>query len=220
MIHNFTLHFPDTPPFQARKVVFNILAPMGNILCDSPEIRGVVKWIQHSVTSEGEIERLCSQERHSASMTDAVESSIRSSHKLPRDVIDAVLLQRAGMEWSSESFSSRISECKGFKPSSTLARINLKLCLDTMRWSYTTMASWTATAEKPFESQNDAHLGLLMDIWKGHFPDTKLPDGAESELWTELGFQNSRPESDLRGTGILSLEVLAYFIRHHEATAR
>ena len=49
-----------------------------------------------------------------------------------------------------------------------------------------------------YDASNPAHVALLDSLWESLMPDTRRTD------WAPLGFQNgSKPESDLRGMGML-----------------
>ena len=42
---------------------------------------------------------------------------------------------------------------------------------------------------------------------------------AAGEAWEEFGFQQRNPVSDIRGGGVLCVELLAHFLRHHRPAA-
>ena len=72
----------------------------------------------------------------------------------------------------------------------------------------------------PFDETNEVHVELLKRLWRSLLPNTVVPpirDGA----FGELGFQNGkRPETDLRGMGILALEQLVFFAEKYSSSAR
>jgi hypothetical protein len=83
-------------------------------------------------------------------------------------------------------------------------------------------AQWDAAeaARKThYDDADDAHVALLRRLWAAGFGG-----GAEferrSERWTELGFQQADPVTDLRGGGLLSLEHFVAFAETHNAAFR
>lgn len=68
-----------------------------------------------------------------------------------------------------------------------------------------------------FDANNQDHLNLLRELYKICFPEkATIPQKFhDDELWTSIGFQNTKPETDFRGGGVLSLRFLINFCRSH-----
>jgi hypothetical protein len=49
-------------------------------------------------------------------------------------------------------------------------------------------------------------------LYKEYF-DKECPEGITTKDWLKLGFQGDRPERDLRGGGVLSLELVLDFVK-------
>jgi hypothetical protein len=56
---------------------------------------------------------------------------------------------------------------------------------------------------------------MLQELWLRIFPDHPW-ESVKAERWKELGFQRAGPASDLRGSGLLGLHILVYFVREHK----
>uniref|UniRef100_K3Y994 ELMO domain-containing protein n=1 Tax=Setaria italica TaxID=4555 RepID=K3Y994_SETIT len=56
--------------------------------------------------------------------------------------------------------------------------------------------------------------GALKEHWRLAYPDRQLPP-LKSDLWKEMGWQNSDPSTHFRAGGFLSLENLIYFARNY-----
>lgn len=87
--------------------------------------------------------------------------------------------------------------------------------------------AWHETISVAYTGESD-HVELLKRLWKASFCSDRLGGGcpgdslsnghefmkeefsANHEMWKEIGFQNTRPESDFRGGGVLSLKCLVY----------
>ncbi|AQK57141.1 ELMO/CED-12 family protein [Zea mays] len=54
----------------------------------------------------------------------------------------------------------------------------------------------------------------LKELWKLAYPNRQLPP-LKSDLWKEMGWQNSDPSTDFRAAGFMSLENLIYFARNY-----
>lgn len=58
-----------------------------------------------------------------------------------------------------------------------------------------------------YDPSNTAHVALFESLWESLMPETRRTD------WTPLGFQNgSKPESDLRGMGMLGEMIDVWFM--------
>eukprot|EP00613_Pedinella_sp_CCMP2098_P044615 CAMPEP_0171786072 /NCGR_PEP_ID=MMETSP0991-20121206/63063_1 /TAXON_ID=483369 /ORGANISM="non described non described, Strain CCMP2098" /LENGTH=624 /DNA_ID=CAMNT_0012394715 /DNA_START=101 /DNA_END=1975 /DNA_ORIENTATION=+ len=53
----------------------------------------------------------------------------------------------------------------------------------------------------------------------GEYVDPSTTYASVSEAWTSFGFQQKDPVSDIRGGGVLSIQLLAYFLREHPDAA-
>ncbi|XP_024310665.1 ELMO domain-containing protein A isoform X2 [Brachypodium distachyon] len=66
----------------------------------------------------------------------------------------------------------------------------------------------------PFDCSVIKHQDALKELWRLAYPNRQLPP-LKSELWKEMGWQNSDPASDFRAGGVMSLENLIYFARNY-----
>jgi len=83
---------------------------------------------------------------------------------------------------------------------------------------------------QPFSLDKPHHEEMLRELW-GRLNCAKIPEGSPGfldptttfkpvdEAWTEFGFQQKDPVSDIRGGGVLSIQLLLYFLVQHRATA-
>ncbi|KAF0984203.1 hypothetical protein FDP41_007380 [Naegleria fowleri] len=67
---------------------------------------------------------------------------------------------------------------------------------------------------KKFDIQNEKHQKLLFALYKAC--TQKKTTLTEGEHYKFLGFQNTKPETDFRGAGILGLQNLLYFSKHYK----
>jgi len=70
----------------------------------------------------------------------------------------------------------------------------------------------------PYDCSSVKHQDALKELWKLAYPNRQLPP-LKSDLWKEMGWQNSDPSTDFRAAGFMSLENLIYFARNYPATA-
>uniref|UniRef100_J3NB10 ELMO domain-containing protein n=1 Tax=Oryza brachyantha TaxID=4533 RepID=J3NB10_ORYBR len=66
----------------------------------------------------------------------------------------------------------------------------------------------------PFDSSSMKHQDALKELWRLAYPSRQLPP-LKSDLWKEMGWQNSDPATDFRAGGFMSLENLIYFARNY-----
>uniref|UniRef100_A0A0E0BNB3 ELMO domain-containing protein n=1 Tax=Oryza glumipatula TaxID=40148 RepID=A0A0E0BNB3_9ORYZ len=66
----------------------------------------------------------------------------------------------------------------------------------------------------PFDSSSVKHQDALKELWRLAYPSRQLPP-LKSDLWKEMGWQNSDPATDFRAGGFMSLENLIYFARNY-----
>ncbi|KAM3312151.1 hypothetical protein ACQJBY_032252 [Aegilops geniculata] len=66
----------------------------------------------------------------------------------------------------------------------------------------------------PFDCSAVKHQDALKELWRLAYPNRELPP-LKSDLWKEMGWQNSDPATDFRSGGFMSLENLIYFARNY-----
>lgn len=66
----------------------------------------------------------------------------------------------------------------------------------------------------PFDCSAVKHQDALKELWGLAYPNRELPP-LKSDLWKEMGWQNSDPATDFRAGGFMSLENLIYFARNY-----
>jgi len=71
---------------------------------------------------------------------------------------------------------------------------------------------------KKFDIENEKHQKLLVILYKNC--TQKKTTLLHGEHWKFLGFQNTKPESDFRGAGILGLNNLLYFAKNYKKRFR
>lgn len=69
----------------------------------------------------------------------------------------------------------------------------------------------------PFDSSTVQHQDALKELWRLAYPNRQLPP-LKSDLWKDMGWQNSDPATDFRAGGFMSLENLIYFARNYPAS--
>jgi len=189
------------------------------ILFSVPEVRGVVKWVVHRVTTKCEIERLLSDDQVSSDMTLRVAQSIGQSRSLPRDIVLIVVQRQTG--FMPEAVAGRIAECKGIGRDRVLVRANLRLCMCVLLAAHNTIAHISRLQKEEFCEANPEHLRMLAALWVNLFPDKRrTSNDVVSDDWMELGFQSKNPISDLRGGGMLGLHQLVAFSEMYPEKAR
>lgn len=67
----------------------------------------------------------------------------------------------------------------------------------------------------PYDSQNQHHEELLMNIWMRLRPDRKL-EARKTAQSVEIGFQGKDPATDFRGAGFLGLFNLYSWVSKSE----
>jgi len=65
----------------------------------------------------------------------------------------------------------------------------------------------------PFDPSLADHQAVLRRLWTAAFPWDPFPDvnDGKSTQWKAMGWQSDLPSRDIRGGGILSLQLLAHF---------
>ncbi|TVU27177.1 hypothetical protein EJB05_29764 [Eragrostis curvula] len=66
----------------------------------------------------------------------------------------------------------------------------------------------------PYDCDCLKHQDALKELWRLAYPDRELPP-LKSDVWKEMGWQNSDPSTDFRAGGFMSLENLIYFARNY-----
>ncbi|KAL6595422.1 hypothetical protein ACP70R_047762 [Stipagrostis hirtigluma subsp. patula] len=66
----------------------------------------------------------------------------------------------------------------------------------------------------PYDCSSVEHQDALRELWRLAYPNRQLPP-LKSDLWKEMGWQNSDPATDFRAGGFMSLENLIYFARNY-----
>ncbi|KAL6906034.1 hypothetical protein ACP4OV_003635 [Aristida adscensionis] len=68
--------------------------------------------------------------------------------------------------------------------------------------------------DEPYDCSSVKHQDALKELWRLAYPNRQLPP-LKSDLWKEMGWQNSDPATDFRAGGFISLENLIYFARNY-----
>jgi len=66
----------------------------------------------------------------------------------------------------------------------------------------------------PYDCSSVKHQDALKELWRLAYPNRQVPP-LKSDLWKEMGWQNSDPATDFRAGGFMSLENLIYFARNY-----
>ncbi|PVH61345.1 hypothetical protein PAHAL_3G015000 [Panicum hallii] len=66
----------------------------------------------------------------------------------------------------------------------------------------------------PYDCSSVKHQDALKELWSLAYPHRQLPP-LKSDLWKDMGWQNSDPSTDFRAGGFMSLENLIYFARNY-----
>jgi len=190
---------------------------MGNIFCSEP-IRGICKVLLRIVTQKCEIQRICSSGPNTALMTSAVARSFGMSKQM-RDMNSIVLLHTT--EFDPNELTLHVIQRKAIPNSDTVVKVNLRLCLDSILIANLTYQKITTLKNTAFDQSNEEHVYLLNSLWSNLFPDKRRKSNdIICDDWTEIGFQNRNPVTDLRGMGILSLVFLHNFTKNYNSQSR
>lgn len=60
---------------------------------------------------------------------------------------------------------------------------------------------------------------LFKSLFRSYF-ERECPEGVTSRDWLKLGFQGEHPERDLRGGGVLSLQLINDFAEREHPTVK
>lgn len=173
------------------------------------------KFIMRLLTRQGELDRVIrramahSRDGYSADLVKAVALSLARSAELASIRQDVF----GKKPFSASKLASSISDQKGMRDEAVIAI--LTWCLRVLSVVNSVHERIGELQRQSYDASNSAHVALLESLWDSLQPDTRRLD------WTPLGFQNgSKPESDLRGMGMLALHQLVFFAqrRNREAT--
>jgi len=173
--------------------------------------RSFVKVVLHIVFGQCELERITkSFPSHRLEMIPKVGSSLRRSKQLPgaRNAVSNAVLLDVG------AVMDEIMRVKRFSNPGIL------FCVQSLHRTSVGLVAIAKLATEAFSCDNPSHERMLEDLWCAMRPGVRRHGGRVSEDWTSIGFQSSRPETDFRGGGVLSLENLLYFSRQGDVASR
>ncbi|KAI8053081.1 Engulfment/cell motility [Syncephalis plumigaleata] len=80
------------------------------------------------------------------------------------------------------------------------------------------MDELNSRANTKYDSTVAAHERKLLELWDLLMPHEKL-DARHSRQWQKIGFQGKDPATDFRSMGMLALDDLHYYAKHHSTSA-
>ncbi|CAM9789829.1 unnamed protein product [Ascophyllum nodosum] len=178
-------------------------------------VRSIWKYVMRLLTRQGELERsirrAIAYDRggFSADLVKAIAISLARSVQLASLKQDVF----GKKPFSARKLARLIAEQKGMRDDAVIAI--LTWCLRVLSTVNSVHERVGELQRQSYDASNPAHVALLDSLWESLMPDTRRTD------WAPLGFQNgSKPESDLRGMGMLALHQLVFFAqrRNREAT--
>ncbi|KND03669.1 uncharacterized protein SPPG_01140 [Spizellomyces punctatus DAOM BR117] len=90
----------------------------------------------------------------------------------------------------------------------------LRQCITIIMSSYKLVHELNARAATKYDPTNRSHERKLLELWDLMMPDEKLTSRF-SDQWQKIGFQGKDPATDFRGMGMLGLDNLHYYAKHH-----
>ncbi|KAI8826738.1 ELMO/CED-12 family-domain-containing protein [Fimicolochytrium jonesii] len=94
------------------------------------------------------------------------------------------------------------------------ASSNFRHCVREIRASYAVVDILQKRAATTFDSGDAQHEKMLLEFWRLAKPNETLRNRI-SDQWQTIGFQGKDPATDFRGMGLLGLDNLIYYARHH-----
>uniref|UniRef100_A0A7S1GDN2 ELMO domain-containing protein n=1 Tax=Bicosoecida sp. CB-2014 TaxID=1486930 RepID=A0A7S1GDN2_9STRA len=187
---------------------------------------GLWRWLwkvgMRACTKQGELERLLSAAPHSPAMTLAFASALRASRRLA-DARARVLGADGPFDVEREAHAIIAAKAMSAERATfhTLLLPNLTLCLRQLNGAAHVCGVVARERATAFNEHSPEHMDLLRALWTSMGVGGGEAAAFErvSRAWTEIGFQNADPVSDLRGYGVLGLRNLAFFAREYAAEA-
>ncbi|KAJ3091376.1 ELMO domain-containing protein 2 [Quaeritorhiza haematococci] len=102
---------------------------------------------------------------------------------------------------------------------STPHAIILRQCLSTISATYKLVHELNARAATKYDSTNKLHEKKLLELWDLMMPNEKL-SARVTKQWQQIGFQGDDPATDFRGMGVLGLDDLHYYAKHHPGSCQ
>ncbi|XP_014662267.1 PREDICTED: ELMO domain-containing protein 2-like [Priapulus caudatus] len=173
------------------------------------------KWLLRRITGKCELQRICYNHREGAPRTMRIEKSLRCSK--------STLLQNVLSREQHGSVQECVSQVMKLKVINQEAHpifaLRFGQCLEQI-WSYQALVKEVEmTRLLRYDSLNETHETLLMELWCKLVPERQLPSRITKE-WSYIGFQGDDPATDFRGMGMLGLHNLLFFASQYRNAAR
>ncbi|XP_006819118.1 ELMO domain-containing protein 2-like [Saccoglossus kowalevskii] len=176
-------------------------------------LRGMIKWFLHKVTGVCELQRICSKYNVGAKRTKKIESCLKHSHTA------AVKKALTNGERVDEAVAN-IMAIKGIhQDEDPQFGPYLTACLTQIHGYKNLLAEVEVTRKTPYNSENQEHENMLMQLWELLMPNNKLQSRITKQ-WSDIGFQGDDPKTDFRGMGMLGLNNLLFFSSQFNAEAK
>lgn len=177
----------------------------------------ITKVVQHWWYGASEIERICDGKRpHNTFMSRHFARSLHASRKL-QTCQKLVFFHRP---FSLAVAVESIVVTKRLDRNARFVLANLNCCLRDLRVINVASRQLERQRKILFVASNRDHEALLERLWTGLLPEQRFP-GPISEEWSLLGWQGTDPSTDLRGMGLLALDMLTHFATsEHQGDAR
>jgi hypothetical protein len=163
-----------------------------------PLLRSFIKTFLHFITRRCELDRLTYRDTRDVNTIQHVRHSLLLSKTLPIVRLRTVVQTD---EFDCMSIYLSIIKQKRF------ANTGIWFVITSLRRTNVALSEIRKLGTTSFEENK--HEPLLKQTWKALKPGLEYK--RKSPQWSEIGFQGVDPATDLRGSGILSLENLCYF---------
>jgi hypothetical protein len=166
----------------------------------------------------GEIPKICGESEslpQSTKMLCAFAAHISKSTRLG----GYVMVSASPQDFSLEQILKHVQEVKGLKFKNGEYYNNVVFCLKGIRLVNKVFLVVNEMAREQFDVYTAKRVNMLDQLWSGLKPGVRR-SGLICRDWTELGFQGNDPSTDFRGTGMLGLFQLVYFVEHKTQSAQ
>lgn len=125
---------------------------------------------------------------------------------------------------SANSYEDSIPVYNQYAPDDTFSFNSLMLCSCINSRNSLTQSEFqsfnklSSFCKEPLFIDKDSHRRMLIGIWREVFPDEEPPSDQRlsHENWKTMGFQNTSPDSDFRGGGLMALKNLRDFVENNK----
>ncbi|KAL7746776.1 hypothetical protein RI367_007822 [Sorochytrium milnesiophthora] len=176
-----------------------------NVVYASPLLRSFYKlwkYVKGIATDTSELYRICREDLANQRKSGSDAVGVDAVADIEQVVQMILLKKRFPGNGSLESPSGR----------------TLYSAMSKIHNSYKLVYELNSRAATKFDTTNKHHEKKLLELWDMLMPDEPL-EARFTAQWQKIGFQDKDPSTDFRGMGMLALDDLHYFAKHHPAAA-